>query len=262
MTRRRHLALTAALLAALAGCATSPTSGVTTTPAVADTGPRGVITVLAAASLTEAFEAIGADLERAHPATTVRFSYGGSAALATQITGGAPADVFASASPSTMATVVAADAARTSTTFARNVMQIAVPKANPARVSGLADLARPDVKVALCQPEVPCGAAAAQVLDKAGLTVHPVTLEADVKATLAKVTLGEVDAAVVYVTDVRAAGSTVTGVEILADVNASTSYPIAVLTRGANPELARLFVAEVLSPAGQRVLAARGFSPP
>lgn len=261
MTRRRHLARAAALVLALGAGACAPGTGDTAPPGT-DRAPRGAITVLAAASLTAAFETIGADVERAYPGSTVRFGFGGSAALATQIAAGAPADVFASASSATMATVLAAGAAPGSTPFARNVMQIAVPAANPARVSGLADLARPDVTVALCQAEVPCGATAAAVLAKAGITVRPVTLEADVKAALAKVTLGEVDAAVVYVTDVQAAGAAVTGIGIPPDVNAATSYSIAVLRASANPELARLFVAAVLSPAGRRVLEAQGFSPP
>ena len=144
----------------------------------------------------------------------------------------------------------------------QNVMEVVVPAANPAGITTLADLARPGVKVALCQAEVPCGSTAAKVFTNAHLTVTPVTLEADVKSTLAKVTLGEVDAAVVYVTDVLAAGSKVKGIQIPADVNASTAYPIAVLKGSANSTLAQAYVAYVLSAEGQKVLADAGFATP
>jgi molybdate transport system substrate-binding protein len=141
-------------------------------------------------------------------------------------------------------------------------MEVAVPTRNPAHIATVKDLAKPGVKVALCQPQVPCGVAARKVFSNADLMVRPVTLEADVKATLTKVRLGEVDAGVVYVTDVRAAGQSVTGIPIAADVNASTAYPIAALTAARNPAGAKAFVQEVLSPEGRRVLAADGFARP
>lgn len=218
--------------------------------------------MLAAASLTDAFETIGARFERANPGTTVTFSFGASSALATQIDQGAPADVYASAAQKTMDAVVQAGQAAASTPFATNRMEIAVPADNPAGITGLADLATDGVTVALCQPEVPCGAVAAEVFAKAGLTVRPVTEEADVRATLAKVTLGEVDAAVVYVTDVRAAGDRVRGIPIPDDVNAATTYPIAPLTGSRNPALAQAFVDYVLSADGRQVLTGAGFSAP
>jgi molybdate transport system substrate-binding protein len=161
-----------------------------------------------------------------------------------------------------MDAVVAAQAAEASTPFAKNVMQIAVPPDNPANITQLSDLAKSSVKVALCQVEVPCGATAAKVFENAQLTVEPVTEEADVKATLAKVTLGEVDAGVVYVTDVLAAADKVKGIEIPAEVNASTSYPIATLTAGKNPDLAAAFVDYVLSEDGAKVLTDAGFQQP
>ncbi len=135
----------------------------------------GTVTVLAAASLTESFTALGRQFERDHPGTTVVFSFGPSSGLAQQVVQGAPADVFASASATTMQQVVDAEAARAPRDFARNVLEIAVPPANPARVSALADLASRQVKVALCQPQVPCGVVAAQVLKKAGVAVRPVS---------------------------------------------------------------------------------------
>lgn len=222
----------------------------------------GTITVLAAASLQESFTTLAQAFEAAHPGTTVRFSFGGSSDLAAQITQGATADVFAAASATTMDQVVKAGDASEPTTFARNVMEIAVPADNPAHVTSLADLARAGVKVALCQPDVPCGATAEKVFANAHVTVTPVTREQDVKATLTKVSLGEVDAGVVYVTDVRAAGSKVRGIEIPANINASTSYPIARLTASKHRATADAFVLYVLSAKGRETLAAAGFAGP
>ena len=261
-----------ALAGLLAGCGSSGGSdaasvGTGTTAAASGgaTGGRqvtGQVTVLAAASLKEAFSMLGRQFEAKHAGATVLFSFAASSDLATQITQGAPADVFASASTTNMDQVVTAGDAGNPTIFVKNVMEIVVPPGNPGKVERLQDLAAPKVKLALCQPQVPCGATAAQVFRNAGIAVEPVTLEADVKATLTKVTLGEVDAGVVYVTDVRAAGAKVKGIEIPADVNASTSYPIAPLTKAKNATGARAFVDYVLSPAGQQVLAADGFARP
>jgi molybdate transport system substrate-binding protein len=161
-----------------------------------------------------------------------------------------------------MDSVVEAGDASDPKTFARNVMQIAVPPDNPAGVAALADLAEPGLKLALCQEQVPCGATAKQVFDQAGVTVKPVTLSMDVKAVLTAVQLGEVDAGVVYRTDVQAAGAKVKGIEIPADQNASTSYPIAALAKAPNAEAAREFVEYVLSAAGTRVLTEAGFASP
>ena len=201
-------------------------------------------------------------VEQANPGVTVTFSFGPSSGLAEQITQGAPADVFASASTKNMDQVVQSGAATAPKPFASNQMEIAVPPDNPAHVAGVKDLARSGVKVALCQAQVPCGATAAKVFDKAGVTVTPVTEEVDVKSVLAKVSLGEVDAGVVYVTDVRSAGSKVRGIPIPADINASTSYPIATLAKAPNPAAAKAFTGLVLSAAGQQVLAADGFAKP
>jgi len=222
----------------------------------------GTVTVLAAASLTEAFNTLAKQFEAAHPGVTVKLSYGASSALALQITQGAPADVFASASAKNMKQVTDAKLAGSPTNFVKNVMEIAVPPSNPAHVTSVADLAKSGVKLALCQPQVPCGSTAEKVFANARITVKPVTLEADVKSTLAKVESNEVDAGVVYVTDVRSAGAKVTGITIPADVNASTEYPIAALTKAPNPTAAKAFVDYVLSSAGQQVLAGDGFEQP
>jgi molybdate transport system substrate-binding protein len=211
------------------------------------------LTVFAAASLQEPFEQLGRAFDREH-GVSVDFNFGPSSGLAEQIDAGAPADVFASASTTTMREVT-----KQSSLFAANTMQIAVPPDNPGDVQGLAELAWPQVKVAICQAQVPCGVAAAEVIAKSGIKLTPVTEESDVKAVLTKVVLGEVDAGIVYVTDVEAAGGDVKGIEIPAIHNARTDYPIAALTDGA---LARAWVDLVLSDEGQTVLREHGFSPP
>jgi molybdate transport system substrate-binding protein len=226
-------------------------------------GLSGKIVVLAASSLTESFTALGKGFEAEHPGTTVSFSFAASSELATQIEQGAPADVFASASPATMAQVSdAGDTAGTPVTFVRNTLEIAVPAGNPAKVTGLADFAKKDLTIALCAPEVPCGAAADKVFAAAKVTPAPDTLEADVKATLAKVTLGEVDAALVYKTDVIAAGDKVAGIDFPEAAGAVNDYPIAVLADARKPATAQAFVDLVMSAAGQKVLSEAGFQLP
>ncbi len=271
-TPRSAVTVLAALLVAvlaLAGCSSSSGGNGATSAAAAGGGSAssspsvtGTITVFAAASLTEAFTTLGTQFRQKHPGTTVKFDFGASSTLAQQIDQGAPADVFASAATSNMQQVLSAGGASSPTNFVKNVMEIAVPPGNPAKVGAVADLGKPGVKVALCQPQVPCGATAQKVFTNAGVKVTPVTLEADVKSTLTKVETGEVDAGVVYVTDVRSAGSKVKGVEIPSDVNASTEYPIAPLTKASNSSGAQAFVQYVLSPAGQGVLTQDGFEKP
>jgi len=256
----------AGIVGVLAGCGSGGTgAGDTaggTAPGSAAPSVAGRITVLAASSLTASFSTLGTLFEAAHPGVEVTLGFAASSALATQITSGAPADVFASASPTTMDAVVGAGAAADPTVFAKNVMAIAVPPANPGKVTGVSSLAGAGVTTALCQPQVPCGATAQKVFANAKVAVRPVTLEPDVKSVLSKVQLGEVDAGVVYVTDVLAAGDKVVGMAIPDEVNASTSYPIAALTGSANAATAAAFVDYVLSPAGTGVLAAAGFQQP
>lgn len=262
-------ALPLAIALVLAGCggstSTAPDSA-SLTPSAGQTSTTtelsGPINVFAAASLKESFTTLGTTFEEAHPGTKITFNFGPSSGLAASIISGAPADIFASASTSTMDNVVAAQLANDPKTFASNIMQIAVPVANPGHVDSLDDLAKSGVKVALCQAQVPCGTVAAKVFSNAGLKVTPVTQEVDVKAVLTKVTLGEVDAGVVYVTDVRAAGDRVTGIDIPKDVNASTAYPIAALTRSANGTTAQAFSDYVRSDEGRQVLTAAGFASP
>ncbi|WP_376772037.1 molybdate ABC transporter substrate-binding protein [Thermocatellispora tengchongensis] len=220
------------------------------------------VTVFAAASLTGTFTELGKAFEAANPGTTVRFNFGSSATLAQQIVQGAPADVFAAASPATMKTVTDAGLASAPATFVRNRLQIAVPAGNPAGVDELKDLADPKVKVALCAPQVPCGAAAVKALEAAGLKVTPVTLEQDVKATLTKVELGEVDAALVYTTDVIASGGEVRGIAFPEAGQAVNDYPIAALAKAPAGDLAGRFVDLVLSQRGKDVLIKAGFEAP
>ncbi|MCX5065331.1 molybdate ABC transporter substrate-binding protein [Micromonospora lupini] len=260
MSRRSALAsLTAIAVLAVAGCGggDDPATGGD------DDQVTGTVTVFAAASLTESFTRIADDFEAAHPGTTVTLNLAGSSALANQINQGAPADVFASAAPKNMATVTeAGNAEGTAEVFARNQLVIAVPSGNPGGVTGLADLARPGVKVALCADQVPCGAAARTALTAAGVALTPVTLEQDVKGALAKVKLGEVDAALVYRTDARAASADVTGVEFPESARAINDYPIVALKDAPNPAGARAFVAYVRSAPAQAVLAGAGFQSP
>jgi len=222
-------------------------------------GLAGEITVFAAASLTETFTELGERFEEANPGTTVTFNFAGSSALAQQINEGAPVDVFASASPANMDQVSQADEP---TTFVRNRLEIVVPAGNPAGITGLADLADASRKIALCAEQVPCGAAAKKAFEAADITAAPDTLEQDVKAVLAKVTLGEIDAALVYRTDVLAAGDKVEGIEFPEAEQAINDYPIAALAEAPNAEGAAAFVEFVLSAEGVEVLTGAGFDKP
>ncbi|MFI6995634.1 molybdate ABC transporter substrate-binding protein [Nonomuraea wenchangensis] len=261
---RWAIALPVALaLAGLSGCGSGePAAAPAAGSSSAAGGGAEEVTVFAAASLTGTFTELGKTFEAAHPGTTVRFNFGSSATLAQQIVQGAPADVFAAASPATMKTVTDASLAASPVTFVRNKLQIAVPKDNPAKVDELKDLTDAKVKVALCAEQVPCGAAAVKALDAAGLKVTPVTLEQDVKATLTKVELGEVDAALVYRTDVIASAGKVTGIEFPEADQAINDYPIATLAKAPAGDLAGQFVDLVLSQQGKDVLTKAGFEAP
>lgn len=219
------------------------------------------LTVSAAASLTESFTELATQFEADHPGTTVRLNFGGSSSLAEQVVSGAPVDVFASASRTTMDTVVQAGAAADDApTFTTNSMTIAVPSANRANLTSIADLAKPGVRVAECAPEVPCGAAARKTLQNAGVAVTPVTLDPDVKTVLGRVAAGEVDAGLVYVTDIRTAN--VAAVPIPAEIAATNEYAITVVKASPQQDLARQFVDFVTGPTGQQVLATYGFGTP
>lgn len=241
----------AALLAAaaLTGCAGEP--------------DRNEVVVLAASSLTDVMSELADRFEAQRPGTTVVVSTGASSTLAQQVVSGAPADVFAAASPATMQVVLdAGEAAGEPVVVARNRLQLAVPPGNPGRVRGLADLAQPGLAVAVCARQVPCGAAAEKAFTAAGVTPSVDTYEQDVRAVLAKVRLGEVDAGLVYVTDVRSAGEEVAGIALPEAQAAVSDYPAVVLRGGANAEAGRAFLDLLTSDEGRAVLQAAGFLPP
>ncbi|MFJ4541135.1 molybdate ABC transporter substrate-binding protein [Streptomyces tibetensis] len=256
-------AVGAAAVLALSACSSSGSDS----SAKPDSSGRGKlsgeVTVFAAASLKESFTTLGKQFEKEHPGTKVTFSFGGSDSLAASITGGAPADVFAAASPRTMKIVTdAGDASGAPATFVRNKLEIATLPGNPGRISSLEDLTKAGLKVVLCDKEVPCGTAAQKALDASRLKLTPVSYEQDVKAALTKVELKEADAAVVYQTDVRAAGDKVEGVEFPEAADAVNDYPIALLKDARNAEAAKAFMALVRSAEGQKVLSGAGFLKP
>jgi molybdate transport system substrate-binding protein len=249
MRRVAAAGLTAVTLLTLGGC------GKDASPAAAS----GTVTVFAAASLTGTFTQLGKDFQATHPGVKVVFNFAGSSALAQQINQGAPADVFASAATKNMDQVTDKG---TATTFVKNRLEIAVPKGNPGKITGLADFGDAGKKIALCAEQVPCGAAAKKVFEAAKITAKPDSLEQDVKAALTKVSLGEVDAALVYKTDVQAAAGKVDGIEFPEADKAINEYPIATLTKAPNATGAKAFVDYVLSDKGRAVLTKAGFDAP
>lgn len=221
------------------------------------------LTVFAAASLTAAFEELEGKYEESHPGVDLRISYGGSSDLVTQIEEGAEADVFASADTPTMERLVDAGLAGSEPRdFASNTLAVAVAPGNPLEIAALGDLADPGLDLVLCAPEVPCGRAAHEVANRAGITLRPVSEEQSVTDVLAKVREGEADAGLVYVTDVQEAGGDVAGVELPELAEVVNRYPIVVVDTSTRVRLAREFVDLVLDRVGQRTLADHGFGPP
>lgn len=241
----------AAVAAGLAGCG-APAGGAGTT-----------LTVFAAASLRAPFTALAGQFEAAHPGTTVTISFAGSSDLATQISQGAPADVFASADTKNMEKLGSAGLVEgTPTDFATNVLTIAVPPANPASITSFADLARPGVKAVICAAQVPCGAATKTLEQKTGTTLRPVSEESSVTDVLGKVVSGEADAGLVYVTDVRTAADKVKEIPFPEAAKAVNTYPIAAVRTSKNKDLAAEFIATVTGPEGRKVLSGAGFGTP
>jgi len=226
-------------------------------------GTSGDLVVFAASSLTEAFTEMGDAFTAEYPDATVTFNFAGSGDLVTQITEGAPADVFVSADDSNMTKLTDAGLERGDpVVIARNTFQIIVEPGNPTGIAGVADLADPELIVVLCADNVPCGKGAATVLENAGVAVTPKSLEDKVKGVVTKVTAGEADAGIVFVTDVTAAGDRAEGVDIAADVNVISNYPIVVTKDAPNPDTAQAFVDFVASDAGQAILVKYGFLAP
>ena len=238
--------------------ATPATEASTTVPAAS-----GDVVVFAASSLTEAFTEMGTAFKAVNPDANVTFNFAGSGDLVTQITQGAPADVFVSADDTNMKKLTdATEAAGDPVAIARNSMEMLVEKGNPKAIATVADLAKPDTIVVLCAETVPCGKTAAAVLANAGITVTPASLEDKVKGVVTKVSAGEADAGIVFVTDVNSAGDGAEGVKIPDDINVISNYPIVVTKEATNPEAAQAFIDFVAGDAGQAILAKYGFLAP
>jgi molybdate transport system substrate-binding protein len=226
------------------------------------------LTVFAATSLKDAFGKLAETFEHEHPGVKVRFNFAGSPELRTQLEHGAPADVFASADTRQMDGARAAGVVDPPKSFATNIPVIVVPADNPGKVRSLADLATVK-RLVIGTPGVPIGAYTLQILDRARATLgadfpakvqaRVVSRELNVRQVLAKVSLGEADAGIVYRTDARCGGDKVRVVEIPPDINVTAEYPIATVTRAPQPELARQWVALVTGPVGQAALAEAGF---
>ena len=245
MIRRTTLAVAAAALAlSSTGCAAAPSEDASAT-----------ITIAAAASLTDVFEAIGAQFTQ-ETGIEVTFSFAASSAIAEQIRGGAPIDVFASAGVTAMEPLAAEQLVTDAAAFASNSLAIAVPAGNPGGVRSLADLSR--VSVVVCQEQVPCGVATAQMLERNALTITPVSVEPDVRSVLGKIIADEADAGIVYVTD-TAGRADVESIAIPPNANVSTTYQAAVVTASARADAAAAFVAFLTGPDWQGVLATAGF---
>lgn len=256
--RATHVLTAATLAVTLAGCGTA------TTPdgASSSTTGTGTVVVYAAASLQSVFEKLGTAFEAKHPGTTVKFSFGGSSGLLTQLTQGAPADVFATADTPTMDRARTAGLVGRAEPFATNVLTIATAPGNPKHIGGLPDLAGPGVSVVVCAKPVPCGAATATVTTAAGVTLRPVSEEDSVSSVLAKVRHGQADAGLVYRTDVRAARGAVGSVDFPQADGAVNVYPIAALTGARNASGARAFADLVRGAEGRAALADAGFGAP
>ena len=228
-----------------------------------DSGSDGALIVFAAASLKKSFTEIGEQYKADNPRADIEFSFAGSSDLVTQLTQGAPADVFASADTTNMDKVADAGLlAGQPVDFASNTLTIVAAPGNPKKIASFADLRRPGLSVVVCAPQVPCGSATEKVEKATGVRLDPVSEESQVTDVLGKVTSGEADAGLVYVTDARAAGDNVASVNFPESADAVNTYPIAALEQSKQPELARKFVDLVTREAGQKVLGAAGFAKP
>ena len=256
----RVCCLLTGVLLAVAACSSDSKSPGATGIGSASGQARGTVTVFAAASLTEAFTAAGTALHVEQPGVTVTFSFGASGTLVTQIQQGAPADLVATADTATMQQLVDGGLVDPPVTFAHNRLEIIVAPGNPKHIATLADLARSDLTLVLADPSVPAGKYAAQVLAGADVEVTPTSLETDVKAAVARVTNGEADAAIVYATDVHAAGSKASGVEIPANQNVVADYPIAIVKATHNRAVAEAFIEAITHGSGHDALAQAGFA--
>ncbi len=265
---KRTLSFAVAALGAtalVAGCSgsNSESTPATTEGSSAQAGVTGEITVFAAASLKSTFTALGTELQEQNPGTTVTFNFAGSSDLVTQLTQGAPADVFASADTNNMTKAVDAGlVAGEPVNFATNTLTIVTPPGNPKGIASFADLAKPGTSVVVCAPQVPCGSATEKVEKATGVTLAPVSEESAVTDVLGKITSGQADAGLVYVTDAKGAGDKITAVPFPESSGAVNTYPIGVLNDSSNAATAQKFVDFVTGPEGQKVLAEAGFAAP
>jgi molybdate transport system substrate-binding protein len=247
----KRLAIAALTLLLISGCSS------TEQPAA------NKIIVFAAASLKKTFTDLGEQFKTQNPGSSVEFSFAGSSDLVTQLTQGAPADVFASADTKNMDKAAQAGLlAGNPVNFASNTLTIAVAPGNPKKIASLKDLTREGLNVVVCAPQVPCGSATQKVEQVTGVTLYPVSEESAVTDVLSKVETGQADAGLVYVTDAKGAGDKVASVAFPEVAGAVNTYPIAVLKESKSQELARKFVDLVTGEAGQKVLNAAGFAKP
>jgi molybdate transport system substrate-binding protein len=247
----RRLAIAALTLLLISGCSA------TEQPAA------NKMIVFAAASLKKTFTELGEQFKTQNPGSSVEFSFGGSSDLVTQLTQGAPADVFASADTKNMDKAAQAGLlAGNPVNFASNMLTIAVAPGNPKKIASFKDLTRQDLNVVVCAPQVPCGSATQKLEQASAVTLNPVSEESAVTDVLNKVETGQADAGIVYVTDVKGAGDKVAEVPFPEAAGAVNTYPIAVLKESGSQELARKFVNLVTGEAGQKALIAAGFAKP
>jgi molybdate transport system substrate-binding protein len=262
--RSRLLAAFSVLaLTLISGCGSSDKAPASSSAPTMTAEAGGHIIVFAAASLKKTFTDIGEQFKTENPGSSVEFSFAGSSDLVTQLTQGAPADVFASADTKNMdkaaqAGLLAGDPVN----FASNTLTIAVAPGNPKKIASFKDLTQQGLNVVVCAPQVPCGSATQKVEQATGVTLNPVSEESSVSDVLNKVTTGQADAGVVYVTDAIGAGDKVAAVALPEAAGAVNTYPIATLKGSKNPELTRKFVELVTGEAGQKVLNAAGFAKP
>jgi molybdate transport system substrate-binding protein len=267
MRRSRAMALAGLLtLALMTGCGSgSESSSGSSSPAgtSAGSGPTGKLMVFAAASLKGTFTEIREQFKTDNPGADVEFNFAGSSDLVTQLTQGAPADVFASADTKNMDKAKAANLlSGDPVNFASNTLTIVVAPGNPKQIKSFADLAKPGATVVVCAPQVPCGSATTKIEDSTGVKLTPVSEESSVTDVLNKITTGQADAGLVYVTDAIGAGDKVTAVPFPESSGSVNTYPIAALAQSGNPDLAKQFVAYVTGETGQKVLSAAGFAKP
>ena len=262
-THRLVLPIVAVLGLGVASCGSSDSGSAGTAAPTTVAAVSGDVVVFAASSLTEAFTEMATAFEVGNPDAHITFNFAGSGDLVTQIGQGAPADIFASADDANMEKLTdAGEAVGDPVSIAKNTMEIITEKGNPKGIATVADLAKPDTIVVLCADTVPCGKSAAAVLKNAGVTLTPKSLEDKVKGVVTKVSAGEADAGIVYVSDVAAAGETTTGVEIPADINVINNYPVTLTKEATNPDAATAFMAFMASASGQAILAKYGFLAP